>query len=212
MKKLYEKTIRGYYVMSVVLGLLLAVAFGTMLEVAVLDAVAESDSERVVTFWDNVWGYLPTNLCDYFWRPEIRLRYLNILMVTTSVMSVAIFVHMYGTKNARSKITQAVATMLLSVFLMLTYGYATRGWIPNAALAMLPALMTVIPLLMLKRSRQPVDDIDLRGWACILQARVDDLVRFMRGGVDVNTRIAWFAIGALACLGALTVAISLFSK
>lgn len=157
MKKMYEKTIRGYYVMSVVLGLLLALSVATMLEVAVLDAISAA-SGRMNAFWDDVWGYLPLNLCNWFWRPEIRTRNLNILMVTTSIMSVGIFVQMFGTKDARSKISQATATALLAVLMMLAYGYATRGWICNAALAMVPVILMVIPLLMLKRWRQPVKD------------------------------------------------------
>lgn len=158
MKKMYEKTIRGYYVMSVVLGLLLALSVATMLEVAVLDAISAA-SGRMNAFWDDVWGYLPLNLCNWFWRPEIRTRNLNILMVTTSIMSVGIFVQMFGTKDARSKISQAVATMLLAVLMMLAYGYATRGWICNAALAMVPVILMVIPLMMLKRWRQPVENM-----------------------------------------------------
>lgn len=86
------------------------------------------------------------------------MRNLNILMVTTSIMSVGIFVQMFGTKDARSKIGQAVATMLLAVLMMLAYGYATRGWICNAALAIVPVLLMVIPLLMLKRWRKSTKD------------------------------------------------------
>lgn len=157
MKKMYEKTIRGYYVMSVVLGLLLALSVATMLEVAVLDAISAA-SGRMNAFWDDVWGYLPLNMCNWFWRPEIRTRNLNILMVTTSIMSVGIFVQMFGTKDARSKISQATATALLAVLMMLAYGYATRGWICNAALAMVPVILMVIPLMMLKRWRQPTKD------------------------------------------------------
>lgn len=153
MKKMYEKTIRGYYVMSVVLGLLLALSVATMLEVAVLDAISAA-SDQMSAFLDDAWGYLPLNLCNWFWRPEIGTRNLNILMVTTSIMSVGIFVQMFGTKDARSKISQAVATMLLAVLMMLAYGYATRGWICNAALAMVPVILMVIPLMMLKRWRQ----------------------------------------------------------
>lgn len=159
MKKMYEKTIRGYYVMSVVLGLLLALSVATMLEVAVLDAISAA-SDQMSAFLDDAWGYLPLNLCNWFWRPEIGTRNLNILMVTTSIMSVGIFVQMFGTKDARSKMSQATATALLTVLMMLAYGYATRGWICNAAFAMVPVILMVIPLMMLKRwrQRQPAED------------------------------------------------------
>lgn len=55
MKKMYEKTVRGYYVMSVMLGLLLALSVATMLEVAVMDAI-RIVPDRMNAFLDDVWG------------------------------------------------------------------------------------------------------------------------------------------------------------
>lgn len=170
MKKMYDRTFGGYYVMSVILGLLLAVSVATMLEVAVLDAISAA-SGRMNAFWDDVWGYLPLNLCDWFWRPEIRTRNLNVLAVTTSVLTVGIFVRMSGTKGSRTKMLQAVATAILALLLMLAYGYATRGWIRNAALAVVPVLLMAVPLTILRKTqmqnaKSPLsqDDLDqLRG-------------------------------------------------
>lgn len=163
MKKMYEKTIRGYYVMSVVLGLLLALSVATMLEVAVLDMIS-AGSGQVTVFWDDFWGYLPLNLCDYFWRPEIHCRNLNILAVTASILTVGIFVRMSGTKGSRTKILQAIATAVLALLLMLAYAYATRGWIRNAALAVVPILLMVIPLMILQKTQQPMKEGDLTLW------------------------------------------------
>lgn len=156
MKKMYEKTVRGYYVMSVVLGLLLALSVATMLEVAVLDAISAA-SGQMNAFWDDVWGYLPLNLCNYFWQPEISCRNLNILAVTASILTVGIFVRMSGTKGSRTKMLQAIATAILALLMMLAYAYATRGWIRNAALAIVPILLMVIPLTILRKAQQPVD-------------------------------------------------------
>ena len=78
MKKMYERTVRGYYVISVVLGLLLALAIGAMLEVAVLDAVTAASTMDEVSMWGGLWGYLPLNLCNWFWRSDIGLRNLNL--------------------------------------------------------------------------------------------------------------------------------------
>ncbi len=158
MKKMYDKTFRGYYVMSVVLGLLLALSVATMLEVMVLDASRNAVSDQATVFWGDVWAYLPLNLCDLFWRPEMRTRNLNILMVTTAVLSVGIFVRMSGTSKSRTKILQAIATALLAVLLMLAYGYATRGWIRNAALAMVPVVFMVIPLTILRKTQLPFEN------------------------------------------------------
>lgn len=157
-KSIYNATFEGYYVMSVVLGLLLALSVATMLEVAVLDAISAA-SGRMNAFWDDVWGYLPLNLCDWFWRPEIRTRNLNVLAVTASVLTVGIFVRMSATKNSRTKMLQATATAVLALLLMLAYGYATRGWIRNAALAAIPVLLMVIPLLILRKTQMPHESL-----------------------------------------------------
>lgn len=156
MKKMYDKTLRGYYVMSVVLGLLLAVAVATMLEVVVLDGISAS-SGRLNMALDDLWGYLPLNLCNIFWNAGLRLRYLNVLMVTTAIMSVGIFVRMSGTKGSRAKILQAMSVAILALLLMLAYGWATRRWIANAALALVPVVLMVIPLTILRKTQQPVE-------------------------------------------------------
>ncbi len=64
-KRCMTRPLRGYYVMSVVLGLLLAVAAATMLEVVVLDGISAS-SGRLNMALDDLWGYLPLNLCNIF--------------------------------------------------------------------------------------------------------------------------------------------------
>lgn len=188
MKKLYDKTIGGYYVMSVVLGLLLALSVATMLEVAVLDAIGVTSGQMSV-FWDDVWGYLPLNLCNWIWRPEIGTRNLNILMVTASIMSVGLFVRMSGTKGSRTKILQTVSVALLALLLMLAYGYATRGWIRNAALAMAPVLLMVIPLVILRKTQQEHKS---------LSEAMPGLVEFVLGVWNECT--AWQKVGVVICL------------
>lgn len=195
MKKMYEKTFRGYYVMSVVLGLLLALAVATMLEVAVLDAVDAAATLDEIDLWDNVWGYLPLNLCDWFWRSDMGLRNLNVLAVTASVLTVGIFVRMSGTKGSRTKILQAVATALLALLLALAYGYATRGWIRTASLALVPVLLMVVPLTILRKTQQPVDG-GAFDWARDLWVRVRYFAREHRQ-VAVGMIIA---LGAIFCV------------
>jgi len=162
MKKLYNKQIIGYYVMSVVLGLLLALSIATVLEVAVLDGIPQSDG-ALTDALDAAWGYLPLNLCNFFWTEENDLRNLYILMVTVSVLTVGIFVRMAGGKNSRTKVLQALSTAFFALLVMLAYGYATRGWIANRALAVVPVLLLVIPLTILKTTQQPHDDISWAG-------------------------------------------------
>lgn len=188
MKKLYDKTIGGYYVMSVVLGLLLALSVATMLEVAALDA-AVATSGQMSVFWDDVWGYLPLNLCNWIWRPEIGTRNLNILMVTASIMSVGLFVRMSGTKGSRTKILQTVSVALLALLLMLAYGYATRGWIRNAVLAMAPVLLMVIPLVILRKTQQEHKS---------LSEAMPGLAEFVLGVWNECT--AWQKVGVVTCL------------
>lgn len=189
MKKLYDKTIGGYYVMSVVLGLLLALSVATMLEVAVLDASVISIRMEMDMFWDDVWGYLPLNLCDWFWRPEIGTRNLNILMVTASIMSVGLFVRMSGTKGSRTKILQTVSVALLALLLMLAYGYATRGWIQNAVLAMAPVLLMVIPLTVLRKTQQEHKSLSE------VMPEVSEFVQ-----MTWNDCATWQKVGVVICL------------
>lgn len=198
MKKMYEKTVRGYYVMSVVLGLLLALSVATMLEVAVLDAISAA-SGRMNAFWDDVWGYLPLNLCNYFWQPEISCRNLNILAVTASILTVGIFVRMSGTKGSRTKMLQAIATAILALLMMLAYAYATRGWIRNAALAIVPILLMVIPLTILRKAQQPVDGAKVAGRTHEVWVRVQHFAREHR-----TVTIAVISLVALVvCMGAI---------
>lgn len=198
MKKMYEKTVRGYYVMSVVLGLLLALSVATMLEVAVLDAISAA-SGRMNAFWDDVWGYLPLNLCNYFWQPEISCRNLNILAVTASILTVGIFVRMSGAKGSRTKMLQAIATAILALLMMLAYAYATRGWIRNAALAIVPILLMVIPLVILRKTQQPVDGAKVAGRTHEVWVRVQHAAREHR-----TVTIAVISLVALAvCVGAI---------
>lgn len=199
MKKMYDKTCRGYYVMSVVLGLLLALAVASMMEVFVLYAQSTSlslyDDSEMHTFFSDLWGYLPLNLCDLFWRPVARLRYLNIFMTTTTIISVGLFVGMAGGKNCkhvRAKVQQTMAVALLALFVALAYGYATRGWIENAALAAAPALATAIPWIMLKGSREPYEDKGLK-------EVLSDAWQRVLGACYQNKQVAIGAVVVMVC-------------
>lgn len=151
MKKMYNKTVRGYYVMSVVLGLLLALSVALALEVALLDAMMSSSSEVADTL-DKAWMYLPLGLENVFYGTQRQA----ILMVTTAIMTVVVFVRMSATKGSRTKMLQAVAVAILVLLLMLAYRYALRSRISDA-LALVPVLLMVIPLIILRKTQQPFE-------------------------------------------------------
>lgn len=159
MKKLYDQVWRGYYVLSVVVGFLLAVSIAMVLEVGALGAMTNA-SGATLDFLDNLWEYLPLNLCNILWDDKTENLSLNLMMVTASVASVAMFVRMSGGKNSRTKILQTLATTLLALCLMLAYAYATRGWIVNPAVAVVPVLLMVVPLTILRKTQLPLDDQD----------------------------------------------------
>lgn len=164
MKKLFDKTLGGYYVMSVVLGLLLAVSLGTLMEVFVLCAPStlpeglpyEKISE-IYDQWDYAWTFLPIRLCNVLFASNLKghgLFYIELVMVGSTLLSVVLFVMMGSGKRWRSKVFQAMGVALLVLFVLTAYSIISRPRAENAALAVLPILLTVIPLLLLKRSRE----------------------------------------------------------
>ncbi len=158
MKKMYDIIVRGYYVMSVVLGVLLALSLAMALEVLVLDAASAAldVSDEAWEAWDRAWCFLPLGVCDVFYL-TIGSYWQNVLMVTLSILTVGYFVRMSGSKNSRTKILQTVAVALFVLLLMMAYRYAFhQSYLANGALALVPVVLMAIPLTILKKTQQIV--------------------------------------------------------
>jgi len=160
MKKMFNKTVKGYYVMSIILGALLALSIATMLEVAVLDlpvSLAEELGLKSMMgysdFWSDLWCLLPLGICDAFYL-TIGSHWQNVMMVTTTILAVFIYVQMYGTKDSRTKTNQAWSFAVLLLLVATAYRYAFHSArLLNGALALVPVVGMIIPFMNLKRIR-----------------------------------------------------------
>ena len=155
MKKLYNVTLRGYYVMSVILGFILALSVGMALEVTVLDAswAVTGAMEDVL---DKVWCFLPLGVCDFFYYHG-GYHWQYICMVVTAIMAVSMFVQMAGTAKSRTKILQTVATALFVLFLLMAFRWAIHAtYYRKGALALVPVFLMVIPLMILRNTQREV--------------------------------------------------------
>jgi len=160
MKKMFNKTVKGYYVMSIMLGVLLALSIATMLEVAVLDLPVSLAEELGLKstmgysdFWSDLWCLLPLGICDAFYL-TIGSYWQNVMMVTTTILAVLIYVQMYGTKDSRTKTNQAWSFTVLLLLVATAYRYAFHSaHLLNGALALVPVVGMIIPLMNLKRIR-----------------------------------------------------------
>lgn len=150
MKKMYDKTFGGYYVMSVIAGLLLAFAVMAMLDVAMIDAVRLA-SEGLLDTLDVAWTFLPLRA---FGDLSTATAPLSLAMVMAAIPAVGIFVRMSGSKSGRTKMQQATATAFLAMLLMLAFAWVLHPWGRNRALALVPVLLMIIPLVTLKRTQQ----------------------------------------------------------
>ncbi len=157
MKKLYDRTIMGYYVMSVVTGLLMAFAVAMLLEIAVVSGTMHTNSKEILDWLDAVWKYLPLHWCDDFYGPAQR--YWHLGAVACLVTSVGFFVRMPRTEDGHKKVLQTLSVALLVILLMLTYEYSVRGWIANAALAAIPGLLTAFPFFILRKTQLPHESV-----------------------------------------------------
>lgn len=150
MKKLYDRTIGGYYVMSVIAGLLLAFTVMAMLDVATIDGVWLV-SGGSLDMLEMVWTFLPLRM---FGDLSTATAPLSLAMVMAAIPAVGIFVRISGSKASRTKMQQAMATAFFVLLLMLAFAWVLHPWGRNRAFALVPVLVMVIPLMALKRTQQ----------------------------------------------------------
>ncbi len=162
MKKLYDKQIGGWYVMSIITALVATLAIVLILEEAVYSAYYAAGGWQAVRAEDPnaltieaVTDYLPwLHLIDVVFYPFMSY---TLLMAVTTVLAVWSFVYMAGTKNHRSKVGQTVWFTWLLLCLVLAYNYARRESGPegNPLIVLIPVIAMVPAFILLRKLRQP---------------------------------------------------------
>lgn len=156
MKKLSEKTIKGYYLTSVVLGLLLAATLGLILEMFVLDM---GRSIYDSAFWDNAWQFLPIRLCNVLYHRATGTLYLNLLTVLVTMVTVWLSTQVIGGKNWRTKMLQATAISLLALLILTALACAMAHLRDEfGTTSVIPVLAMAIPFAVLKKTRMPMPE------------------------------------------------------
>lgn len=154
MKKMYEMTVRGYYLVSIVLGVLLAAALQLLYELICVETLYPFG--RSVFSWMMFDLELPWMFFGDFasspegwWEHILPFRVAAVVLV---LVLIAMWVLLMSGKNWRTKALHAimVAALVRLVTSTINLAYYERTSIETL---LMMAMLTVIPLLVLKRTR-----------------------------------------------------------
>lgn len=177
-KKIFNATIGGYYVVSIILGIAIALTVGMMVMDAwdyALDIGRSKDSLATLKgglawdeFLDEAWLYLPmTGLYGMLYGGEYSdtgrylygYNYAPVVLMVSAVVVVFLSVMIMEGKSAnkawRQKMHQACGWGLLIILMDLAFWYARRrmyGSIPTGVV-LVPVILLIIPFLVLKKTR-----------------------------------------------------------
>lgn len=153
MKKLFDVTVKGFYVMSGVFGVLLATILQLLYELSCIETLFGRPS-FVHYVIDLPWLFLGnfSGSKEDWWVHIVPARVAAAFMMIALIIMLIFIV---SGKNWRTKMIHAIMVALLLWLIVATIAMAYYGYVSIGTLSLL-AVLTVIPLFVLNRTRMPV--------------------------------------------------------
>jgi len=158
-KKLFNVTVGGYYMASVVLGMLMMLAMSVVMELSLTDwAFSEGDlyGSRLETY-DLLWEHLPLTICDWLWGIGPRYIAGKVIGIVTAFLSVWLVVTISLSKNWRTKVLQATSWCILGLLATSAIRSVLYTDIANISW-LLAVVLLAIPMVILGKTRMPKNE------------------------------------------------------
>ena len=154
---LFNRQLGGFYVMSTLIGVWLAMTIVLSVEVAALSNLYYAASVRHLQITEIPWIFFPLSI---FGDPTLSLPILSVIMLAFTIITIFLFGKLVTSGHYRTKATHCLATAFLTLLLIMAFSYALHDDDINPIGAVVPALFAAIPVWILGKTQLPLKGAD----------------------------------------------------